>query len=271
MRGRQTLPLLGLVALVSLSPVQRNLAEDSRPSSTAGNTVPNSLTAEEKQQGFVSLFDGTSFEGWKQDGNWEIEAGAFARARAGGSLTYVARTVPDDFELRFEWKVAKGCNSGVYYRPGQVEYQVLDDANSPYGENPRQAAASLFFCMAPSKDATRPFGEWNTGRVVCKGSVIQHWLNGQKVIDFDYTDPKWAEEVELLRIRGGNLAGRGGKLWLQDHGAPVWFRNLRWREIPAEEELIPDPEFQPLPIPPAALAKEAERVRQLLERASPKN
>jgi hypothetical protein len=156
------------------------------------------LTDDEVQQGFVALFDGVSFDGWKHGGNWEIQDGAFARVRKGGSLTYVEHKVPDNFELRFEWKVSKGCNSGVYYRPGQVEYQ------------------------------------------------------------------------ELLRIRGGNLAGRGGQLWLQDHGADVWFRNLRWREIPPGEELIPDPDFQPLPIPPAALAKEAERVKRLLENAKSK-
>lgn len=230
----------------------------------------NTLSTDEAERGFVSLFDGVSFDGWEQKGNWVIENGAFSRVRGGGPLTYVAKTVPDDFEARFEWKVSKGCNSGVYYRPGQVEYQVLDNVGSPYGENPRQAAASLFFCMAPSKDVTRPLGEWREGRVVCKGTVIQHWLNGVKVIDFDYTDPKWAEEMELLHIRGGDLTGRGGKLWLQDHGAPVWFRKLRWRAIPASESLVPDPKFQPMPIPPAALAKEQARARGMLEKAKSK-
>lgn len=219
------------------------------------------------EDGFQPLFDGKTFAGWEQKGNnWVIEDGAFYRKAKGGQLTYTARTVPDDFELRFEWKVSKGCNSGVYYRPGQYEYQVLDNANSPYGENPRQAAASLFFCMAPSKDATKPFGEWNEGRVVCKGTVIQHWLNGEKVIDFDYTDPKWAKEVELLRIRGANLAARGGQIWLQDHGADVWFRNLRLREIPAEEQLERS-DFTPMPVPPAAQLKEDERVRKMLQEA----
>lgn len=213
---------------------------------------------------FELLFDGTTFNGWEQKGNWVIEDGAFFRKDKGGNLTYTVKPVPDDFELRFEWKVSKGCNSGVYYRPGQVEYQVLDNVNSPYGENPRQAAASVFFCMAPSKDATRPLGEWNEGRVVCKGSVIQHWLNGEKVIDFDYTDPKWAKEIELLRIRGGNLAGRGGQLWLQDHGEPVWFRNLRLRVIPPEEKLERS-DFTPMPIPPAALEKENARVEGMLK------
>lgn len=213
---------------------------------------------------FETLFDGKTFTGWEHKGNWVIEDGAFFRKAKGGNLTYTVKPVPDDFELRFEWKVSKGCNSGVYYRPGQYEYQVLDNVSSPYGENPRQAAASLFFCMAPSKDATRALGEWNEGRVMCKGTVIQHWLNGEKVIDFDYTDRKWAKEIELLRIRGANLNARGGKLWLQDHGADVWFRNIRLRTIPAEEKLERS-EFTPMPIPPAALEKENARVQGMLK------
>lgn len=213
---------------------------------------------------WITLFDGKSFNGWEHSGNWVIEEGAFYRKAKGGNLTYTVQTVPDDFELRFEWKVSKGCNSGVYYRPAQYEYQVLDNVNSPYGENPRQAAASLFFCMAPSKDATKPLGEWNEGRVICKGSVIQHWLNGEKVIDFDYTDPKWAKEIELLRIRGADLSARGGKLWLQDHGADVWFRNLRMRVIPADEQLTRS-DFTPMPVPQAAMVKENARVQSMLK------
>ena len=151
------------------------------------------------EPGFVSLFDGKSFTGWKHSGNWIIEDGAFYRKASGGSLTYTEALVPDDFELRFEWKVSKGCNSGIYYRPRQYEYQILDNQNSPYGENPRQSAGSLFFCMAPSMDATKPFGEWNTGRVKCKGTIIEHWVNGERVLSFDYRDPKWTQQVDLLK------------------------------------------------------------------------
>ncbi len=218
----------------------------------------------EAEQGFVALDDGASFAGWENPGNWVVEEGAFYRKEKGGSLVYAAATVPDDFELRFEWKVSPGCNSGVYYRPGQVEYQVLDNAGSPYGENARQAAASLFFCMAPKRDATRPVGEWNTARILCQGSVIEHWLNGERVLSFDYADPKWAWYVELLAIRGGDLTGRGGRLSLQDHGQDVWFRKLRWREIPQTEKIVPDPEFEPLPVTGTALEKERARVRGML-------
>ena len=227
--------------------------------------LASALEPAEERLGFVSLFDGKTFEGWKHTGNWVIEEGAFYRNASGGSLTYTTATVPDDFELRFEWKVSKGCNSGVYYRPGQVEYQILDNINSPYGENARQAAASIFFCMAPKKDVTRPVGEWNTARILCKNTVIEHWLNGERVLSFDYTSPKWAEYVKLLGIRGGNLTGRNGPLWLQDHGQDVWFRNLRWRVIPAEETITPDPDFVPMAVTGTALEKEQARVKKMLK------
>ncbi|SKA94374.1 protein of unknown function [Prosthecobacter debontii] len=226
--------------------------------------APNQLSAEEKAQGFQLLFDGQSFTGWEHKGNWVIQDGALDCPKRGGDITYTVAKVPDDFELRFEWKASKGCNSGVYYRPGQYEYQVLDNANSDYGKNPRSTAASLYFCMAPSRDNARPHDVWNEGRIVCKGTVIQHWLNGEAVVDFDYTDPRWAREIEVLRIRGGDLNKRGAFLRLQDHGQPVAYRSLRLRTIPAGEKLVPSPEFKPQPMTPEALEIEAKRIEQLL-------
>jgi hypothetical protein len=226
---------------------------------------PNQLSASEKEQGFRLLFNGRDLQGWEHAGNWVIEDGALACPTRGGDITWTVEKVPDDFELRFEWKASKGCNSGVYYRPGQYEYQVLDNVNSHYGKIPRQAAASLFFCMAPSKNNARPHDVWNEGRIVCKGTVIQHWLNGEVVIDFDYTDPRWSRELEVLRIRGGDLTKRGAHLRLQDHGQPVWFRSLRLRSIPAGENLVPSPEFKPQPMSAEALALENKRLEQLLK------
>ncbi len=215
------------------------------------------------EPGFEALFDGKTLDGWKHDGNWTVVNGEIARVKKGGSLVYEKAKVPDDFELRFEWKVAKGCNSGINYRPGQYEYQLLDNANSPYGENPRQAAASLFFGMAPTKDVVKPHGEWNEGRIVCRGTVRQPWLNGEKVIDFDYTNPCWFHELEVLRIRGGDLTKRGANLSLQDHGADVWFKNLRWRAIPDAEDIVTE-NLKPMTIPDGALRKEQERLDKML-------
>ena len=98
---------------------------------------PNTLSDAEKQAGFALVFNGRDFEGWQQKGNWKIEDGAICRAERGGGLMYQAQPIPNDFELVFEWKVAQGSNSGVYYRPGQYEYQVLDNQAHNDGKNPR--------------------------------------------------------------------------------------------------------------------------------------
>lgn len=232
---------------------------------TASADDPNQLTDKEKAAGFELAFNGKDLTGWKHSGNWTVEAGTITRKGRGGSLTFVTKKVPDDFELRFHWRVAKGSNSGVYYRPGQYEYQILDNSVHADGKNPRTSAASLYFCMAPSKDATKPIGEWNEGRVVCKGSVIQHWLNGVKVIDFDYTEEKWAQNVDLLKKRGADLAARKGTLFLQDHGDPVWYRAIKLREIPKDED-IDHRTVEPAKITKDVLEAERKKLEAILRR-----
>jgi len=225
---------------------------------------PNALTEEEKKAGFELLFNGRDFQGWKQSGNWEIDGGAMSRADRGGSIVYEANKIPDDFELRFEWKVGEAANSGVYYRPTQYEYQILDNGKHGDGKNPRSSAASLYFCMAPSHDATKPPGQWNTARIVCKGTVIQHWLNGKKVIGFDYADPKWADNVELLRQRGGDLSARGANLSLQDHGDPVWYRGIKLRTLSPNDQLDRTP-VTPATIPEDVLQEERQKLERIVK------
>lgn len=225
----------------------------------------NSLSDQEEKKGFELLFNGEDLTGWHHSGNWKVEEGAIAREGKGGSLVYEKQPVPDDFELKFEWKVGVGSNSGVYYRPTQYEYQILDNSVHADGKNPRTSAASVYFCMAPSKDNTKPVGEWNEARIVCKGTVIQHWLNGEKVIDFDYTDPKWEFNVDLLKRRGGDLTARGAKLSLQDHGDPVWYRNIKLREIP-EKETVKAGDFKPAEIPEDVLENERKKIEGIESR-----
>jgi hypothetical protein len=226
---------------------------------------PGELTPQERAAGFTSLFNGQNLDGWKHSGNWMVEDGVITRQGKGGSLVYTDAKIPDDFELRFDWKVAKGSNSGVYYRPTQYEYQILDNAVHADGKNPRTSAASLYFCMQPSVDATEPVGQWNSARVVCKGTVIQHWLNGVKVIHFDYNDPKWKFNVEMLRQRGGDLAARGANLSLQDHGDPVWYRNIRLRELSAADQIDQTP-VTPAEIPEDVLEAERKKLSGIVQR-----
>ena len=214
---------------------------------------------------FELLSEGNDLSGWKHHGNWKIRDGVISREGSGGSLVFVDRTMPDDFELRFDWKVAEGSNSGVYYRPTQYEYQILDNQKHRDGINPRTSAASLYFCVQPSTDATNPVGQWNEGRIVCKGSVIQHWLNGEKVVHLDYRDPKWEFHVNLLKQRGGNLEARGANLSLQDHGDPVWYRNIRLRTL-SESDPIDLAPVVPAPISEAVLAAEQKKLEGILQR-----
>ncbi len=197
---RTSLPCLALAIAVTGYPLH-------------AETPPNQLSPEEVKQGFKLLWDGRTFDGWEQKGNWGIEDGSLARQKSGSSLVYTVSKVPDDFELRFEWKVSRGCNSGVYYRPTQYEYQVLDNIDSPYGENPRQAAASLFFCMAPSKDATRAVGEWNArpvGLDVRRGGSLDLGVRAASSIAAAYL--RHGDRVGLIDLghpRGGVPVGSG--------------------------------------------------------------
>ena len=224
-----------------------------------------SIHSDSTTDGFVPLSQGDHLTNWKHSGNWKIKSGVIARQGKGGSLVYIGKKIPDDFELRFEWKVNEGSNSGVYYRPTQYEYQILDNEAHPDGRNPRTSAASLYFCVQPSKDMTKPAGEWNTGRIVCKGTIIQHWLNGEKVIHVDYKDPKWAANVDMLRQRGGNLDARGANLSLQDHGDLVWYQNIRLKELKATD-VVDMADVVPAVIPASVLEAEKKKLAGIIKR-----
>ena len=112
---------------------------------------------------------------------------------------------------------------------------------------------------------TKPVGQWNTGRIVCKGTIIQHWLNGEKVIQLDYKDPKWAFNVNLLRQRGGNLEARGANLSLQDHGDPVWYQNIRLREL-KDTDVLDMTEVKPAVIPGHVLEAEKKKLAGIIKR-----
>lgn len=226
---------------------------------------PNSLTGNEKKLGFELIFNGKDFKGWKNAGNWTIDEGSMFRAKKGGGLAYTVKKIPDNFELRFQWKVGPAANSGVYYRPGQYEYQILDNSRHRDGGNPRTSAASIYFCMQPSHDMTKSVGEWNHGRIVCQGTVVQHWLNGIKVVDLDYSDKKWKFNVDLLKARGGDLKARGAHLSLQDHGDPVWYRAIKLRELSGKEKLDRT-DITPAEIPANVLAAEKKKLDGILAR-----
>ncbi len=140
-----------------------------------------------------------------------------------------------DFELKFEFMISKEGNSGVKYRVNEqtvgLEYQVYDDATSKV---PKNSVASLYNLKAPSADkkVNTPGKEWNSGRIMAVGNSIQHWLNGEVVMEIEFDSPEWKETFQKSKYKEEEGFARSpGPILLQDHGSNVKYRNLRIREI----------------------------------------
>lgn len=200
--------------------------------------------------GWVVLFDGKSTDAWRayrQEGfpkkGWEVVDGTLHVQGGGGAGDLVTRQKFGDFELEWEWKVSPGANSGVMYRVTEVgsepwntgpEYQILDDALHPDGKNPKTSAAALYALVAP--DATKvlkPVGEWNASRIVLKGSKLEHWLNGKRVVALDLSSPEAKALIARSKFKDLPRFAQepAGFICLQDHGNDVWYRAIRVRPL----------------------------------------
>jgi hypothetical protein len=194
---------------------------------------------------WTPLFDGKSLVGWTSDTGgkpgdaWKVEDGAIHRAGKAGDM--LSAKEYKDFEFEFEWKISAKGNSGVKYRvqksPGGwlgPEYQVLDDNGHPNGKVADTTASSLYEIAPAAKDKDlKPVGEWNVSKIVAKGTVLEHWLNGKLTVKIDTTSEEWKKlKADSKFSKMEDFAGpAAGHLLLQDHGDEVWFRNLRIREL----------------------------------------
>ncbi|MGC6427528.1 MAG: 3-keto-disaccharide hydrolase [Akkermansiaceae bacterium] len=198
---------------------------------------------------WVSLFDGESLKGWTngsgkavEEGGWVAEDGVLYRKDKGGSL--FSEKEYGDFEFRFQWKISEKGNSGVKYRVTRYEkggllgpeFQVLDDDKHPDGKvGPNRQSASLYDILAADseKKKLKVVGEWNTSRIVARGGHFQHFLNGQKVIEITVGSDQWKELIAKSKFknRKGFAENPKGRLMLQDHSDPVWYRKLEVREL----------------------------------------
>ncbi len=214
----------------------------------AQTTARNTLTEAERAAGWRLLFDGTlnGWRGYRADdvpASWSVADGvlAFAPGGGGGDLVTVERF--GDFELAFEWRVGPGGNSGVFYRVTEEEvapywtgpeYQILDNGGHRDGRTPETSAGSNYGLHAPRRDLTRPAGEWNAGRIVVRGDHVEHWMNGEKILEYELRSEEWRNAVARTKFSDWPRYGMAaqGHIGLQDHGDPVWYRKIRIREEP---------------------------------------
>lgn len=225
----------------------------------ADETTNTDAMEEATNDEWITLFDGKSFDGWRGYNQtdvptaWTIEDGAIkingsgrgeAGAKDGGDIIYDKKF--KNFELTFEWKVAKGANSGVFYLGQEIEgepiwksspeYQILDNANHPdakLGKDNNRQSASLYDLIPAIPQNSKPFGEWNSGGIMVYNGSVVHSQNGENVLEYHLWTPDWEEMVDASKFKGwenfinAGGANQEGYIGLQDHGDDVWFRNIK--------------------------------------------
>ena len=205
-----------------------------------------------------SLFDGKSLDAWRifktdrapkmcdKSGDkdcWEIKDGVLQKD--GNANDLASKEEFGDFELELEWKIGQAGNSGVFYRGTEQynaiywsapEYQLLDNVNAADNKKDNHLAGSVYDLYAPPKDAAKPADQWNQTRIVAKGTHVEHWLNGKKVVTYDVGNDAWTAAVAASKFSPAKYPNFGkapkGFLGIQgDHPGTLELRNIRIREL----------------------------------------
>ncbi len=258
---------LATMVLLTLSCNQQNKQNSDGSDSASGkpgselkaDAVPemNILTAEEESDGWILLFDGKTTDGWKNFNEdiisgWSVDDGSLMAPGLGSDLDgdIVSEGEYGNFILKWEWKLSAHGNSGVMYHvvegekyraPYETgpEYQLVDDEDfwNEDGEHTdleewQKTAANYAMYVANDKKQVNP-GDWNSSKILFSEESVAYWLNGKKVVEY----VPWSEDWNERRNSGKwdqypdyGLVKKG-KICLQDHGAKIWFRNMKIKEL----------------------------------------
>jgi hypothetical protein len=239
-----------LTALIAFS--QNSISKTDNPAS-------NKLTASEIKNGWKLLWDGKTTNGWRGAGKtefptkgWTIMNGELSVAPADGKESanggdIVTLKEYSNFELTADYKITVGANSGIKYFVTEayktagssigLEFQILDDAVHPdakLGVRGNRTCGSLYDLIAalPNKKVY-PVGEWNHAKIIVKGSHVEHWLNGMKVVEYERTGQMFRALVNCSKFKDFEGFGEApkGHILLQDHGNAVSYRNIKIKEL----------------------------------------
>jgi hypothetical protein len=219
----------------------------------------NTLSADEKKDGWMLLFNGKSFDGWRKCNgttmpvNWTIEDGAMKvftgegkkeGQGADGDILYAPKKYKD-FELSIEWKSSPRGNSGIFYYVQEVsgkpiyfaspEVQVLDNKDASDNKIDSHLAGSLYDMIPADPASVNPAGSWNKVVIKVKKGHVTHTMNGKEVVKYTLWTPEWDALVNNSKFKTfqgfTNGIAKEGYIGLQDHGYTIWFRNVKIREL----------------------------------------
>lgn len=251
------------IALAMLLPA----AAGAQSPSQAGSARLNTLTSAERAAGWKLLFDGRSLTGWHglgfkatPPGLWTVEDGAIKHAAKGSGplqpdgqpltgMDLISDQTFRDFELSWEWKIADAGNSGLKYNVSESlstemspphaakgwEYQMNDDEKNEDNKLATHRSGALYDMLPPNdRKKVNPAGQWNRSRIVFRGNHGEHWLNGEKIVEFDLDTPAFDSafaKSKYAKYPAWFAARRAGSIVLQDHDDIVWFRDIKIREF----------------------------------------
>jgi hypothetical protein len=228
---------------------------------TDQSTALNQLTREEINDGWILLFNGKTTDGWRgynkeafPDSGWVVEDGCLkclhsgtGEAGFGGDILYDKKF--RNFDLKLEWMIEKGGNSGIFYLgqevPGEAiwytapEYQLLDNfSDHPdnfAGKDGNRRAGSVYDLIPPVPQNAKGAMEWNSAEIIVYDGSVFHKMNGETVLEYHLWTPEWNKMIENSKFPSYNPdfanVAHEGYIVLQDHGHAVWFRNIKLKEL----------------------------------------
>lgn len=220
-----------------------------RGSMPAGDSAaPGSLNADQRAAGWRMLADGNDASQWRgyksqtlPDG-WRISNGTLSKSTVTGDI--ITKDKFANFELAFDWMISPGGNAGLFYRGTEEydhiywsapEYQILDDSGHVDGKNRLTSAGAAYGLYPAPTGVVKPANQWNSTLLVVQGGRVQHWLNGQKLLEYELGGADWAAKVKASKFNDYPNYGKAtsGHIGFQgDHEGTLTLRNIRIRVLP---------------------------------------